>query len=58
MWDMLYLTLTHNWGGYQLTGMGGQGVELYAVVQGPNSAPVAWKRQYSIGGIVGGDNGV
>ena len=58
MWDQLYPDTNPYWGGYQLTGMGGPWRGTFTPwVQGPNSAHVAWKRQYSIGGIVGGDYG-
>ena len=59
MWDQLYPDTNPYWGGYQLTGMGGPWRGTFTPwVQGPNSAHVAWKRQYSIGGIVGGDYGL
>jgi hypothetical protein len=59
MWDLLYPDTNPYWGGYQFTGMGGPWRGTFTPwVQGPNSAHVAWKRQYAIGGIVGGDYGL
>jgi hypothetical protein len=56
MWDKLYPDTNPYWGGYQLSGMGGPWRGTFTPwVQGPNSGHVAWKRQYGIGGIVGGD---
>ena len=58
MWDKLYPDTNPYWGGYQLTGMGGPWRGTFTPwVQAPNSAHVAWKQQYGIGGIVGGDYG-
>jgi outer membrane protein assembly factor BamB len=57
-WDMLYPDTNPYWGGYQYTGMGGPWRGTFTPwVQGPNSSHVAWKKQYAIGGIVGGDYG-
>jgi hypothetical protein len=59
MWDELYPDTNPYFGGYEYTGMGGPWRGTWTPwVQGPNSAHVAWKRQYGIGGIVGGDFGV
>ncbi len=58
MWDQLYPDTNPYWGGYQLTGMGGPWRGTFTPwVQAPNSAHVAWKQPYAIGGIVGGDYG-
>ncbi|HLN46067.1 MAG TPA: PQQ-binding-like beta-propeller repeat protein [Candidatus Sulfotelmatobacter sp.] len=59
LWDKLYPDTNPRWGGYQISGMGGPWRGHFTPwVQGPNSAHVAWKRQYGIGGIVGGDMGL
>lgn len=58
MWDELYPNTNPYWGGYLLTGMGGNRGHFTPWVQGPNSAHVVWKRQYTIAGIIGGDFGV
>src|SRR5512143_2811978 len=56
IWDKLYPDTNPYWGGYYLTGMGGPWRGHFTPwVQAPNSAQVAWKQQYTIGGIVGGD---
>ena len=56
MWDKLYPDTNPYWGGYYLTGMGGPWRGHFTPwVQAPNSPHVAWKQQYTIGGIVGGD---
>ena len=58
MWDKLYPDTNPYWGGYVVAGLGGPWRGHFTPwVQGPNSAHVAWKRQYGIGGIVGGDMG-
>ena len=58
MWDSLYPNTNPYWGGYQISGMGGPWRGTFTPwVQGPSSAHVAWKQQYGIGGIVGGDYG-
>ena len=58
MWDQLYPDTNPYFGGYLYTGMGGPWRGTFTPwVQGPNSAHVAWKMQYGIGGIVGGDFG-
>ncbi len=57
-WDELYPDTNPYWGGYQISGMGGPWRGTFTPwVQGPNSPHVAWKKQYGIGGIVGGDQG-
>ncbi|MEM2098550.1 MAG: PQQ-binding-like beta-propeller repeat protein [Candidatus Bathyarchaeia archaeon] len=56
MWEKLYPDTNPYWGGYYMTGMGGPWRGHFTPwVQGPNSAHVAWKRQYTIAGIIGGD---
>ena len=58
LWDELYPDTNPYWGGYSLTGMGGPWRGHFTPwVQAPNSAHVAWKQQYAIGGIIGGDYG-
>ena len=58
MWDKLYPDTNPYWGGYKISGMGGPWRGTFTPwVQAPNSARVAWKMQYGIGGIVGGDYG-
>jgi len=58
LWDQLYPDTNPYWGGYQLSGMGGPWRGTFTpLVQAPSSAHVAWKEQYGIGGIVGGDYG-
>ncbi len=57
-WNELYPNTNPYWGGYQISGMGGPWRGTFTPwVQAPNSAHVAWKMQYGIGGIVGGDYG-
>jgi hypothetical protein len=59
MWDQLYPDTNPYWGGYLYTGSGGPWRGTFTPwVQGPNSAHVAWKKQYGLGGIVGGDYGI
>ena len=59
MWDELYPDTNPYFGGYEITGMGGPWRGTFTPwVQAPNSAHVAWKQQYAIGGIIGGDYGV
>jgi hypothetical protein len=56
LWDQLYPDTNPYWGGYVVAGSGGPWRGHFTPwVQGPNSAHVAWKQQYGIGGIVGGD---
>jgi hypothetical protein len=58
LWDKLYPDTNPYWGGYYLSGMGGPWRGHFTPwVQAPNSAHVAWKQQYTLGGIVGGDYG-
>ncbi len=58
LWDKLYPDTNPYFGGYLYSGMGGPWRGTFTPwVQGPNSAHVAWKMQYGIGGIVGGDMG-
>ena len=58
MWDSLYPDTNPYWGGYQISGMGGPWRGYFVPwVQGPNSAHIAWKQQFAIGGIAGSDYG-
>ena len=52
MWDKLYPDTNPYWGGYVVGSIRGH---FTPWVQAPNSAHVAWKQQYTIAGIVGGD---
>ena len=58
LWDKLYPDTNPYWGGMLVAGSGGPWRGSFTPwVQGPNSAHVAWKQKYGIGGIVGGDMG-
>ena len=57
-WDQLYPDTNPYWGGYVVSGLGGPWRGHFTPwVQAPESSHVAWKMQYGIGGIVGGDFG-
>jgi len=58
LWDELYPDTNPYWGGYDYTGMGGPWRGTWTPwVSAPDSAHVAWKEQYAIGGIIGGGFG-
>ena len=58
LWDELYPDTNPYWGGYDYTGFGGPWRGTWTPwVQAPESAHVAWKEQYAIGGIIGGGFG-
>jgi hypothetical protein len=58
LWDQLYSDTNPYWGGYLVSGLGGPWRGHFTPwVEAPESPHVAWKFQYGIGGIVGGDLG-
>ena len=58
LWDKLYPDTNPYWGGYVVSGLGGPWRGHFTPwVEAPESPHVAWKMQYGLGGIVGGDFG-